>query len=140
HGADGVPEALHALDRVLAIDADDPDALEKKATILFREGRVQDARPLFARAAASGPACGASHVALAVLAGRDGRTAEAIAELEKARRVAPGDAWILDRLHDAYVKSGDTVHAGELDRARRYFTKRARVETEATAWLPAAWR
>jgi hypothetical protein len=140
HGADGTPEALHALDRVLAIDPGDPEALERKATLVLLDGRVDEAKPLFARAADAGPASGAAHVALSVLADKDGRAADAVAELEKARRIAPDDAWILDRLHDAYAKSGDAKRAAELDRARRYFTKRERVRTDATRWLPPAWR
>jgi Flp pilus assembly protein TadD len=140
-GAPGLPDSMHALDRLLAIDPDDPAALEIKATALFRSGRVEEARPLFARAAAVGPSTGASHVALAALARRAGRDADAIAELEAARRIEPGDAWILDRLHDAYVKAGDTAHADELERAHKYFAaKPGRAATDATRWLPADWR
>jgi predicted Zn-dependent protease len=140
-GATGVPEAMRALDRALALDPDAPDALETKATLLFRSGRVEEARPLFTHAGAVAPATGASHVALAVLALREGRDAEAIAELESARRIAPGDPWILDHLHDAYSKSGDATHADEVERARKYFVaKEGRTVTGATRWLPEGWR
>jgi predicted Zn-dependent protease len=140
-GPPGVPEARHALDRLLALDPEDPSALEMKAIALFRSGRVDEARPLFAHAAAVGPASGASHVALAVLARREGRDADAIKELESARRIEPADAWILDRLHDAYAKAGDAAHAEDVDRARKYFSaKQGRAPTDATRWLPEGWR
>ncbi|MGD0529537.1 MAG: multiheme c-type cytochrome, partial [Polyangiaceae bacterium] len=54
-GPAGVPEATHALDRLMALDPDDPSTLETKATFLFRTGHVEEARPLFARAASLGP-------------------------------------------------------------------------------------
>ena len=140
-GPPGVPEARHALDRLLALDPEDPSALEMKAIALFRSGRVDEARPLFAHAAAVGPASGASHVALAVLARREGRDADAIKELESGRRIEPADAWILDRLHDAYAKAGDAAHAEDVDRARKYFSaKQGRAPTDATRWLPEGWR
>jgi hypothetical protein len=80
-------------------------------------------------------------VALAVLARREGRDADAIAELEAARRIEPADAWILERLREGYVKAGDKVHAGDIDRARAYFVgPRGGVTTDATRWLPDTWR
>ena len=140
-GPTGVDEAKAALDRMLALDADDPGALETKAMVLFQEGRVDEARSLFVRAAAAGPATGPSHVALAALARREGHGAERIAELERARRIEPGDAWILDQLRDAYGKAGDSSRSGEIDRARRYFAaKPGQNGTAATRWLPESWR
>jgi predicted Zn-dependent protease len=140
-GPPGMAEATHALDRMLAIDPDDPGALETKATLLFRSGQVDEARPLFARAATIGPSSGASHVALAVFARREGRDADAISELEAARRIAPSDAWILDRLRDAYSKAGDAAHAEGIARARTYFSAREGAgQTDATRWLPDSWR
>ena len=144
-GPDGVAEAMHALDRMLALDPDDPGALETKAMFLFRSGRVEEARPLFAHAAAVGPTSGPSHVALAVLARREGRDAEAIAELESARRIEPGDGWILNQLHDAYAKAGDAAHAGEIEHARKHFVAPAasadgHALTGAARWLPEGWR
>ena len=80
-------------------------------------------------------------MALAVLARRETRNADAIAELESARRIEPGDAWILDQLHDAYAKAGDSAHAEDIDRARKYFSaKQGRAPTDATRWLPEGWR
>ncbi|HEX3344974.1 MAG TPA: tetratricopeptide repeat protein, partial [Polyangiaceae bacterium] len=136
-GPPGVAEATHALDRMLALDPDDPDALETKATFLFRSGRIDEARPLFAHAAAVGPSSGAAHVALAVLAKREGRDAEMVTELEAARRIEPSDAWILDQLYGAYSRAGDAAHADEIARARAYFAPRqGRAPTDATRWLP----
>lgn len=140
-GAAGAPEAMHALDRLLALDPEDPAALEMKAVSLFRSGRIDEARPLFAHAAAVGPSSGASHVALAVLARREGRDGEAIQELESARRIEPGDSWILERLHEAYVKAGDAPRAGDIERARAHFAARqGKAPTDATRWLPESWR
>jgi predicted Zn-dependent protease len=137
-GPEGADEATHALGRLLALDADDPGALETKGIFLFRSGRIDEARPLFAHAATAGPATAASHVALAVLARRDGR--DAIAELESARRIEPRDGWILDQLRDAYTKAGDSLHLDAIERARKYFMKSGQEGTAATGWLPPEWR
>jgi hypothetical protein len=140
-GPDGAAEATQALDRMLALDADDPSALEAKAELLVRSGRTDDARPLFARAASVSPMAGASHVALAVLAARDKRDADSIAELEAARRIEPGDAWILGHLHDAYARSGDAARIAEIEHAQAFFSSRqGQAPTSATEWLPDGWR
>jgi hypothetical protein len=114
--------ATQALDRLLAIDPDDPDTLEIKGMLLFRSGAVEQARPLLVRAAALGPMAVRSHVALAALALREGKRAEAIVELEAARRIEPRDAWILEKLAERAPKvQGATT-------------------TTASNWLPASWR
>ena len=80
-------------------------------------------------------------MALAVLARREGRDADAIKELESGRRIEPADAWILDQLHGAYAKAGDAAHAEDIDRARNYFSaQQRRVPTDATRWLSDDWR
>lgn len=140
-GADGTAEAMRALDRMLALDADDPSALEAKAKLLTVSGHADDARPLFARAAEVSPMAGASHIALAIMATHEKRDADSLAELEAARRIEPGDPWILGHLHDAYAKSGDAAHVAEIERAQAYFSsKQGRAPTSATDWLPEAWR
>lgn len=140
-GPPGVPEAMHALDRMLALDPDDPSALETKGIYLFRNGQLDDARPVFARAAANGPMSAAAHVALGALAKRDGHDAEGIAELEVARRIEPNDAWILDQLGAAYAQAGDAGHAEAIERSRKFFATRGGVApTNATRWLPNGWR
>jgi Flp pilus assembly protein TadD len=135
-----VTEAMHALDRLLALDADDPDALETKATTLFRAGQIEGARPLFARAAALSPSAAMSHVALAALARREGRDADAVGELEAARALEPGDPWILDALAALYSRRGDAAHAADIDRARKYFAATAKAPSNASRWLPETWR
>jgi Flp pilus assembly protein TadD len=140
-GPNGTAQSMHALERLLTLDAEDAGALELKGIILFRGGRVDEARPLFAHAATAGPVSAASHVALAVLARRDGHEAAAISELEIARRIEPGDPWILDGLHDAYLRAGDAAHADDVDRARKYFSARPGYgPSPATRWLPEGWR
>jgi len=140
-GPDGVPEAMHALDRMLAIEPDDPNALETKGIFLYRSGRPEEARPLFVRAAESSPAAGIAHVGLAMLARRDGREAEAVAQLEAAWRIEPWDSFILDRLRDAYAKADAGARSDDIERARRHFLPKGdRSLTEATNWLPEATR
>lgn len=140
-GAAGSDGALHALDRLLALDPDDGAALETKATFLFRTGRIEEARPLFVRAAATDPSSATAHVALAVLARREGHEPETVAELEVARRIQPGDAWILDRLREAYGKGGDAERVAGIDRARAHFIRPgAPSRTPASAWLPPDWQ
>lgn len=140
-GPPGVPEAMHALDRMLALDPDDPSALETKGMYLFRSGRVDEARPIFARAAANGPMSAASHVALGALAKHDGHDAEGIAELELARRIEPSDGWILDQLGAAYGQTGDAARAAIIERSRRFFASKGGIApTNATRWLPNGWR
>jgi Flp pilus assembly protein TadD len=140
-GPPGVPEAMHALDRMLSLDPDDPSALETKGMYLFRSGQLDEARSVFSRAAANGPMSAASHVALGALAKRDGHDAEGVAELEAARRIEPDDGWILDQLAAAYTQLGDTAHAEVIERSRKFFTARGGVApTNATRWLPNGWR
>jgi cytochrome c-type biogenesis protein CcmH/NrfG len=136
---DGDAEATHAIDRLLALDPDDPSPLEMKAMQLFRGGKIDEAARLFARAAAGGTTTAPSHVGLAVIAVRAGRAAEAIAELEEARRIEPDDAWILSKLSDAYTTAKDVVRGAEIARAQKYFSQ-SHGPTPATSWLPAEWR
>ena len=140
-GPAGIPEALHALDRMLALEPDDASALETKGIFLYRSGRAEEARPLFLQAAASSPVAGIARVGLAMLARRDGHEADAVAQLEAAWRIEPGDAFILDQLHDAYAKADAGARSGDIDRARRHFLpKGEHTLTEATRWLPEAAR
>lgn len=140
-GPVGVPEAMHALDRMLSLDPDDSGALETRGMYLFRSGQLDQARPIFERAAANGPMSAISHVALGVLAKKDGYDAQGIAELETARRIEPDDGWILDQLAAAYAQNGDAAHAETITRARKFFTgKGAVAPTNATRWLPNGFR
>jgi Flp pilus assembly protein TadD len=140
-GPAGFGEAMHALDRLLALDPDDPAALETKATFLFRSGHVDEARPLFAHAATVGPAAATAHVALALLAHKEGREADAIDELEKARRIEPGDEWILARLRETYAGKGDTQRAADIERAQAHFRAKGELaRTPATLWIPSSPR
>ena len=135
-----IAEAGHALDRELAIDPDNARALEARAEYSFRSGSVEEAKPLFARATAS-PIAGASHVALALLALRDGGSADAIRELEAARQIEPSDAWIAEKLASLYSSSHDEEHGREIAKARAYFVARGGpTTTTATRWLPPTWR
>jgi hypothetical protein len=104
-------EALRALDRLIAIDPDDAEALELEGMVKLRGGHPDEAKALFVRAAQS-PAAAAAHVGLAVLT-------KSRAELEAAHAVEPRDTWILEKL-------GRPEPAPHL--------------TQATGWLPPAYR
>jgi Flp pilus assembly protein TadD len=121
---------MHALDRLLAIDPNDPEALETKGVSLFRSGDVEHARPLLERAAEVGPMTARAHVALAALALKAGKRDEAIAELESARRIEPRDAWIIDKLAVTYAD----------DRLAKVQAQAQPHATAASSWLPPAWR
>lgn len=139
--AAAVAEASRALDRALALDPGDAGALEAKGIWLFRAGRTEEARELFTRAIAQTEVAGAAEVGLAVLDLRAQRRAEALAHLEAARRMVPGDAWVLHKLAEGYAAGGDRAHADEIARARAFFVaKEGRHATGATLWLPPAWR
>ncbi len=139
----GTPEAAatasRALDRMLALHPDDQVALEYKATLLCRAGRIDEARPLLERAVDAGPDGAMAHVALAVLARRDGRAAVEIQHLEAARRVEPVDGWIGARLADLYRAGGDVQRANEITGALDRVPGGPR-RTAATGWLPDSWR
>ena len=138
---EAVAEASSALDRAIALDPDDAPALETKGVLLFRSGRVDEARPLFERSVASGPSAAAAHVALAVLALRADRLADAALQLEAARHIEPRDPWILDQLQRAYQKSSDVAHAAEIARAVDDLREKKQLQmTGATLWLPPGWR
>jgi hypothetical protein len=137
---EGAAEAKRALDRLLLLDPDDPAALEMKGKQLFIEGKPDDAARLFARAAAAGTTTAPSHVGLAAIALRAGRTPDAIAELEEARHVEPDDPWILSKLAGAYAAVNDAAHRDEIARAQSYFQAKTPGPTPVTSWLPADWR
>jgi tetratricopeptide (TPR) repeat protein len=131
-------EGIHALDRALAVDASYPDALEAKGAWLFRRGQTDQAALLFTRAVAAGPTQAVANVGLAVLAMRARRWTDAIARLEAARSLEPGDSWILDRLGQAYAKTGDGDHVAALGRVRGALTAMGTPpsSTMASSWLP----
>jgi Tfp pilus assembly protein PilF len=131
-------EARHAIDRLLALDPEYQPALETRGMVLLRMGQVAEARTYLARAAAAGPDGGFAHVGLAALALRERKLDEAIAHLEAARLVEPGDAWIFDRLAETYAARGDQTRAAEIARARAGLTavKRAPAPTPISQWLP----
>lgn len=133
-------EALHALERMLALDPDSLGALETRGIHFFRTGKTNEARPSFEHAE-SQPFAVVSHVALGALARHDGRSADAIAELEAARKIEPRDGWIFEALAALYAKSGDEGHADALEHARAFFQAHGGLATTpATAWLPPSWK
>jgi len=135
-------EARRAVDRLLALDPEYQPALETRGMVLLRMGQDAEARTYLARAVAAGPDGAFAHVGLAALALRERRLDEAIAHLEAARRVEPGDAWIFDRLVEAYAARGDQTRAAEVAHARAGLTTidRAPVPTPVSQWLPAVLR
>jgi Flp pilus assembly protein TadD len=135
-------EGMRALDRALGLDPEDGDALQAKGMALFRNGRIDEARPLFERAASVAPWTAASHVALAAIALRAGDRDAAIGHLEAARSTEPTDRWVLDRLAEQYAAAGDAPHASEVRGAvdALHAMGRAPSTSEATAWLPESWR
>ena len=140
--ADGLADGLRALDRALAIDGDDPAALEAKGIALFVAGRTIEAQPLFEHACSVAPWTSASHVALAGLALRAGDHGAAVAHLEAARRTEPSDAWVIDHLVAEYAARGDQGHADEVARTRAALSAighEPRI-TGASGWLPDRWR
>ncbi|HUH01895.1 MAG TPA: tetratricopeptide repeat protein, partial [Kofleriaceae bacterium] len=117
-------EATHALDRILRLAPNHPDALSERAAIHFRAGHFAPARPLLARAIEIGPAPVDARIMAAVLA-RDGRDRpSAIAHLEAARDLAPGDLWVLDELTALYRAGDDPGRAAALAPVRGYFAAR----------------
>jgi predicted CXXCH cytochrome family protein len=141
-GAEGRADGLRALDRALAIDGDDPVALEAKAMALFAAGRTVEAQPLFEHAAAAAPWTSASHVALAAIALRTGDRDAALTHLEAARRIEPSDAWVIDRLVAEYTARGDKTRADDVARTRAALSAIGREpgSTPASGWLPDSWR
>ncbi|HEY2747927.1 MAG TPA: tetratricopeptide repeat protein [Polyangia bacterium] len=134
-------DKVRALDRALALDGGDVAALEAKGVLAFRGGRVDEARALFERAVAQKETLGAAQVGLAVLALRGGKTAEANAHFEAARRSAPGDTWILEKLQAGYAATGEVARAKEIDKAHAFFVaQKGQRLSDATNWLPPGWR
>ncbi|HEY6461759.1 MAG TPA: hypothetical protein VIY73_16450, partial [Polyangiaceae bacterium] len=95
-----------------------------------------------AHAASVAPWTSVSHVALAVYALRAHDRAAAIPELEAARRVEPADAWVLDRLIESYRATGDAAQADATMRSGHQLAEMGRRPSlsEASQWLPPAWR
>ncbi len=109
-------EAMHALDRALAIDPADVTALETKGIFLYRRGDHVQATGLFRRAAATGRASGVSYVGLAIDARGDTDTQREW--LERAWRAEPRDVWILDELDTNAAASGDRKRIALVARRR----------------------
>ncbi len=130
-----IEEAMHAFDRLLAIDPSDVAALETKGIFLYRRGDRTQATELFRRAAATGRATAVSYVGLAVDA-RGNRTQE-LDWLERAWRAEPRDRWILDELDAAAAASGDKKRIAELARRRAAVERLTPTPaiTRASNWL-----
>jgi predicted Zn-dependent protease len=104
------PEAaLEAVERLVALRAEDPFYHELRGQILYESGRAREALPAYRRAVALAPGeplllAGLGRVLLA-LDTPEG-SAEALAVLERARRSDPGDPSMLRALAVAYARDG----------------------------------
>jgi predicted Zn-dependent protease len=117
-----LPEALAAVDRLIALRPEDPFYIELKGQILFETGRDERAVPLYRDAVrlAPGEALLEAGLGRALLSlNRPEADAEALKVLQNARRRDLGDAAALRDLATAYSRAGDEGMAG-LATAERY--------------------
>jgi len=117
-----LPEALAAVDRLIALRPADPFFIELKGQILFETGHGEQAVPLYREAVrlAPGEALLEAGLGRALLSLEQPKAdAEALEVLQNARRRDLGDASALRDLATAYSRAGDQGMVG-LATAERY--------------------
>lgn len=97
-----VPAAEAALERVLLIQPEEPNALQLMGLIRQGQGELSEAEPLYRRSLALDPAQPHVHYNLGTLLYHQARFDEAIAALEEAVRQKPNYAAAFLRLGHAY--------------------------------------
>ena len=117
-----LPEALAAIDRLIALRPDDPFFIELKGQILFETGHGEQAVPFYRDAVRLAPGeslleAGLGRALLSL--NRPDADAEALEVLQNARRRDLGDAAALRDLATAYSRAGDQGMAS-LATAERY--------------------
>lgn len=108
-----IDDAVKALDATLAASADYPPAEELLGTIWLLKKDYGRARQQFAHLAAIAPGNYNAHYNLGILAMREGRTEEAVRELQAAARVDTGSPQAHAALGSLYYAQGDWSRAGE---------------------------
>ena len=111
-------EALHALDRLVAINPEDVGALETRAVFEFLNRNEQRAFTYFHRALDTGRATGQTYVGLALEASMRGDKAKELEFLERAWREEPRDSWILEQLTRAAAASGNKAKSADVARRK----------------------
>jgi tetratricopeptide (TPR) repeat protein len=100
-----VPEALVKMEAILAVNPDNPDALNYLGYTWTTQGmRLDDAEKLLKRAVSLRPLNGYIQDSWGWHLFVRGKTNDAIVQLEKAVRLKPGEATILEHLADAYLR------------------------------------
>jgi predicted Zn-dependent protease len=117
-----LPEAIAAIDRLIALRPADPFFIELKGQILFETGRGEQAVPLYREAARLAPGetlleAGLGRALLSL--NRPEADAEALEVLQNARRRDLADSAALRDLATAYSRAGDQGMAS-LATAERY--------------------
>jgi serine/threonine protein kinase/Flp pilus assembly protein TadD len=108
-----VRDALALLDRAGAIGGLPPSRAvwEDRARYLARLGREDEARAARAESAAVPPARARDHYLLATAYARDGRDADAVAELDRATDLNPRHYWSLTLRGICHLALGKTTEA-----------------------------
>jgi len=117
-----MPEAMAAIDRLIALRPKDPFYIELKGQILFETGHPDQAAPLYRQAVRLAPGeplleAGLGRALLAL--NQPAADAEALKVLQNARRRDLADATALRALATAYSRAGNQGMAG-LATAERY--------------------
>lgn len=100
-----------AFARALALQPDDPEALEGSADLAIARGDVDDARRWLEALRRRDPADVRTSVKLGAVLARTGQLPDAIALFRSVVRSAPDDVDALVNLAAALAKSGDTAEA-----------------------------
>lgn len=114
--------------RALSLVPSDVRALNLLALVRFKQGRLEEARDTYREIIAASPDDATVRLNLGLLALKLERIDEAVAELEKAARLAPGDPRAASYLGYAYAKRGDTAAAAAAFRRAGQEALAARVE------------
>jgi len=99
-------EAAARLDQVLAVDPDNPEALDLSSVCAIRTSRYADAVPLLERIVASGRARAPTHYNLGLALSELGRLDQAIAAYQRALGIAPDEPRVLQALVPLLRRAG----------------------------------
>jgi tetratricopeptide (TPR) repeat protein len=124
-------KATVTLDRILARDPDQIEALLVLARVKAASGNSDGALKLYARVVNGWPNDGAVLFEMASLERLTGNTAAAVPHLEAALKAEPGNAKYLSELVKAYVSTGKAAKGAALLLARANDTGRKSPERAA---------
>ena len=105
--------AISLLERIAALDKGDAEALLGLAVLYQKRSRLDDAAARYRQLLDLEPLSFAGHFNLGLIRWKQGKTREAIAELEAAKAISPANPDLLERLGDLYASDNRNAEAAD---------------------------